>query len=102
MAITSYTDSRETQATLSSPDLEQSEEALSLPDEASPLLQDGRVRRSLSERCHSALSAFMDKNAGLLLVAASQFFFAVSNVFVKWLNGLDDHVPILEVRDAMP
>jgi hypothetical protein len=102
MAIKRYTDSRETQAALSSPDLEQSEEALSLPDEASPLLQDGRARQSLSERCHSALSAFMGKNAGLLLVAASQFFFAVSNVFVKWLNGLDDHVPILEVRDVLP
>ena len=101
MAITRYTDSQETQAALSSPDLERSEETLSVPDEVSPLLQDGRGPRSLSTRCRSALSAFVDKNAGLLLVAASQFFFAVSNVFVKWLNGLDDHVPILEVRDVM-
>ena len=101
--MASYTDSRETQAALSSPDLERSEETLSVPDEASPLLQqDGRGPRSLSTRCRSALSAFIDKNAGLLLVAASQFFFAVSNVFVKWLNSLDDHVPILEVRDVMP
>lgn len=100
MAITRYTDTGETQAALSSPDLEQTEEALSAPDEASPLLQDGRVRRSLSVRCHSALSAFMDKNAGLLLVAASQFFFSVSNVCVKWLNSLDNHVPMLEVREG--
>ena len=83
MAVTRYTDTGETQASLSSPDLEQTEEALSALDEASPLLQVGRVRRRLSERCHSALSAFMDKNAVLLLVAASQIFFSVSNVRVK-------------------
>ena len=101
MAVTRYTETGETQAALNSPDLEQTEETLSAPDEASPLLQDGRVRRSLSERSHSALSAFMDKNAGLLLVAASQFFFSVSNVCVKWLNSLDNHVPMLEVRDSL-
>ena len=105
MAVTRYTDTGETQAALSSPDLEQTEEALSASDEASPPLQVGRVtprvRRSLSERCHWALSAFMDKNAGLLLVAASQFFFSVSNVCVKWLNSLDNHVPMLEVRDTL-
>jgi hypothetical protein len=96
-----YPDTREAPAQLSSPDLERTEEeALSGPDEASPLLQDGRARRSLSERSRLAASAFMDKNAGLLLVAASQFFFAISNVCVKWLNSLDEHVPILEVRDG--
>ena len=98
-----YSDTRESPAHLSSPDLERTEEASSVsgPDEASPLLQDGRARRrSLSERSRSAASAFMDKNAGLLLVAASQFFFAISNVCVKWLNSLDEHVPILEVRDG--
>lgn len=104
MTITRYSDAREaTPAPLSSPDLEQSEdaeEASSGPDEASPLLQDGRPRRSLSERCSSAVSAFMDRNAGLLLIAASQFFFSVSNVCVKWLNSLDEHVPMLEVRDT--
>lgn len=93
-----HSDTREAPAQLSSPDLERTEEALSGPDEASPLLQDGRARRSLSERSRLAASAFMDKNAGLLLVAASQFFFAISNVCVKWLNSLDEHVPILEVR----
>ena len=92
-------DTREDPAQLSSPDLERTEEALSGPDEASPLLQDARARRSLSERSRSAVAAFMDKNAGLLLVAASQLFFAISNVCVKWLNSLDEHVPILEVRD---
>ena len=101
MAVTRYIDTREAQAALSSPDLEQTGGALSAPDEASPLLQNGRVRRSLSERCHSALAAFMNKNAGLLLVAASQFFFSLSNVCVKWLNSLDNHVPMLEVRDTL-
>ena len=101
MAATRYTDTGETQAALSSPDLEQTEEALSAPIEASPLLQDGRVRRNPSERCHSALSTFIDKNAGLFLVAASQFFFSVSNVCVEWLNSLDNHVPMLEVRDTL-
>ena len=101
MTITRHSDNRETSAPLSSPDLEQSEEAeeaSSVPDEASPLLQDGRPRQSLSERCRSAVSAFMDRNAGLLLIAASQFFFSVSNVCVKWLNSLDERVPMLEVR----
>ena len=101
MVVTRYTNTGETQAALSSPDLEQTEEALSAPNEASPLLQDGRVRRNSSERCHSALSTFIDRSAGLLLVAASQFFFSVSNVCVKWLNSLDNHVPMLEVRDTL-
>lgn len=98
MAIGRYSDTRETPA---SPSLE---EALSLPNETSPLLQTERdelqagSRRSFFERCHSALSAFLDKNTGLLLVAASQFFFALSNLCVKWLNSLDERVPVLEVR----
>ena len=42
--------------------------------------------------------AFFNKNAGLSLVAASQFFFSAMNMCVKWLNSLDEPVPILEVR----
>jgi hypothetical protein len=85
------------------------EEALSasVPNETSALLPvaDGRVfvlsQRSLTEQGQSAISSFLDKNAGLLLVASSQFFFSASNVCVKWLNSLDEseRVPILEVRD---
>ena len=41
-------------------------------------------------------------NAGLLLVAASQAFFALMNVAVKKLNSLDPPVPALEVRRALP
>ena len=37
-------------------------------------------------------------NTGLLLVAASQFFFSLMNVAVKKLNSLDKPVPTLEVR----
>jgi hypothetical protein len=45
------------------------------------------------------VSAFFDENAGLLLVAASQFFFSAMATCVKWLNSLDDEpVPMLEVR----
>lgn len=102
MAIERCSDTREAPAPLSSPSLE---EALSIPNEASPLLQtererelQGESRRTLFERCHFAMSAFWDKNAGLLLVAASQFFFAASNLCVKWLNSLDERVPVLEVR----
>ena len=43
------------------------------------------------------MSAFIDENSGLLLVAASQFFFSGMNLSVKLLNGLDEPVPTLEV-----
>jgi hypothetical protein len=92
-------------ALFSSPDLKQTEEALSVPSETSSLLKTagrsvhGASPRSLSKRCHSVTSAFLDKNAGLLLVAASQFFTSATNVSVKYLNGLDEQVPILEVRE---
>jgi hypothetical protein len=103
MVITHYTNTRETPPRLSSPDPEQTvvteddEEALSpgVPIEALALLPD--------ERGQSAISSFLDKNAGLLLVASSQLFFCASNLCVKWLNSLDEseRVPILEVRDIL-
>lgn len=40
---------------------------------------------------------FVRANAGLLLVASSQAFFALMNVAVKKLNSLDTPVPTLEV-----
>ena len=113
MVGTHYTNTRETPPPLSSPtpSLGQTEEALSTSvtvlNETSALLPDdarGFVsRRSLTERGQSAISSFLDKNAGLLLVASAHFFFAVSNICVKWLNSLDesDRVPILEVRTVM-
>src|SRR6266849_2092526 len=70
------------------------------PDETSPLLGTNSARAlqpSHSERWHS-LSAFFDKNAGLCLLVASQFFFSGMNMCVKWLNSLDEPVPMLEVR----
>ena len=76
------------------------------PDETSPLLRDQRTqgtRENFPGRWHSArlyTSAFVDRNTGLLLVAASQFFFASMNVSVKWLNSLNEPVPTLEVCDS--
>lgn len=69
--------------------------------ETSPLLRPESAQpRSLSERWHSTASGFLDKNAGLLFIAASQLFFCLSSVFIKWLNNSDEHVPMLEVRDT--
>jgi len=105
MVISHYTNIRELPAPLSSPDLgqtEEAEEALSVPNETSPLLQAGHgivSPRTHTERRQSAISSFLSKNAGLLLIAASQFFFSSSNLCVKWLNSLDEQVPILEVRN---
>lgn len=77
-----------------------------VPDEASPLLhrRDSRephpntLWRWFSESARPSASAFIDKNAGLLLVAASQFFFSAMGISVKWLNSLDESVPTLQVR----
>jgi hypothetical protein len=44
------------------------------------------------------VSAFFEENAGLSLVAASQLFFSGMFTCVKWLNSLDEPVPMLEVR----
>jgi hypothetical protein len=113
MVITNSTNTRETTNPLPSPDPKQTEEAeeaeaLSAADETSALLPDGRAlvsvsQRSLTEWGQSAISSFLDKNAGLLFVASSQFFFSISNLCVKFLNSLDEseRVPVLEVRDIL-
>ena len=77
----------------SAPGLPASRDALADSDETSPLLRTNRAQRA-----RSSLSAFFDENTGLLLVAASQFFFSAMNTCVKWLNSLDEPVPMLEVR----
>jgi hypothetical protein len=92
----------------SGPDLRVSRDGLAEPwaepDEISPLLGTNHahaIQSSQFERRHSArssVSAFLDKNAGLSLIAASQFFFSAMSLCVKWLNSLDEPVPILEVR----
>jgi len=84
--------------------LHEEPEASSVSDEASPLLQNKPAllsQRSLSERWHSNSPAFLDRNAGLLLIAASHFFLSASNISVQWLNRLEEHVPILEVGDTL-
>jgi hypothetical protein len=83
-------------------------EDIPVPDEASPLL----FRRDSKEPQRNAFgrwfstqlsaSAFLDNNAGLLLVAASQFFFSAMGISVKWLNSLDEPVPTLEVCNLSP
>lgn len=45
----------------------------------------------------SQVSEIVASNQGLLLVAASQFFFALMNLMVKKLNSLDPPVSALEV-----
>ena len=74
-------------------------DGLADPDETSSLLGTNSahaLQSSHSERWHS-LSTFFDKNAGLSLLVASQFFFTAMSMCVKWLNSLDEPVPILEV-----
>jgi hypothetical protein len=76
-------------------------DSLADPDETSPLLRTNgadALQSSHSERWRHSLSAFFDKNAGLSLLVASQLFFSGMNMCVKWLNSLDEPVPILEVR----
>ncbi|KAH9051254.1 hypothetical protein EDB87DRAFT_1666781 [Lactarius vividus] len=74
-----------------------------VPDEVSPLLHpkySKEPQRNTSGRWLAArlsMSAFIDNNAGLLLVAASQFFFTSMGISVKWLNSLDEPVPTLEL-----
>ncbi|EJD38138.1 DUF6-domain-containing protein [Auricularia subglabra TFB-10046 SS5] len=40
---------------------------------------------------------FVENNAGLLMIAFSQFFASLMNISVKYLNGLDPPVPPLEL-----
>jgi len=72
---------------------------LANPDESLPLLETDRghlLQWGHSEWWHS-VSTFIDKNAGLFLIVASQFFFSAMHVCVKWSNNLDEPVPVLEV-----
>lgn len=77
-------------AQFSSPDSDVPADAPT-PNEASPLLRFKRTQWS------AARSSFLENNAGLLLVAAAQFFFSAMGIVLKWFNGLDDPVPTLEV-----
>ncbi|KAI9439318.1 hypothetical protein H4582DRAFT_131799 [Lactarius indigo] len=68
-------------------------------DEVSPLIHP---KYSKDPQCNTfgrwpSASAFVGNNAGLLLVAASQFFFTSMGISVKWLNSLDEPVPTLEL-----
>jgi hypothetical protein len=114
MVITHYANTREAPAAPLSPGFEQAEDteedlfSVTVPNETSALLPDGgRVlvsqRSGITGWGQSAISSFLDKNVGLVLVASSQFFFAASNICVKWLNSLDEseRVPILEARHIL-
>jgi len=85
------------------PELPASRDGLADPNETTPLLRTNRphvLRWAHCKWCSPAkasVSAILDKNTGLLLVAASQFFFSGMNISVKWLNSLDEPIPTLEV-----
>jgi hypothetical protein len=86
------------------PGLHEEPEASSVPDEASLLLQNKTAllsQRGLSERWHPNSSAFLDRNAGLLLLVASHFSLSASTISVQWLNRSEEKVPVLEVGDAL-
>ena len=68
-----------------------------IQDETSPLLPTKYTpRRSI----FVWWNLFFNDNLGLLLVAASQFFFSAMNMSVKWLNSSDEPVPTLEVCES--
>ena len=100
----------ERRAPLLSSDPESSAGRDSLADlnETTPLLRTNRPRvlqwnyLEWSSPARSAASAFVDENSGLLLIAASQFFFSGMNLSVKLLNGLDEPIPTLEVSVSHP
>jgi hypothetical protein len=86
----------------SDPELHTRRDDLADPDETTPLLRTNHPLGNHSGWLSSArsvvtVSAFFDRNAGLLLVAASQSFFTAMNFSVKWLNSLDEPIPLLEV-----
>ena len=91
----------ETRDASSSPDAPAEE--LPVPNETSPLLQPRRaegLKQNFSEQWHparSAVAAFINKNAGMLSIVVSQFFFSAMNVSVKFLTSLSEPVPTLEV-----
>jgi len=71
------------------------------PESHSKTAHKHKLRHRVFERWDSArtlVSIFVDNNAGLMLVGASQFFLSAMNVAVKVLNSLDEPVPTLEVR----
>lgn len=46
---------------------------------------------------HSSLETIFEDNAGILLIMVAQLFFALVNVAVKTLNGIDPPVDTLQV-----
>lgn len=53
--------------------------------------------RNILIHCRTLVENFVARNAGLLLIVASQWFFALMNLGVKYLVGLDQPVPTFEV-----
>lgn len=69
------------------------------PVESFEIEEDESKERCLSrvDGVWSGTVTAFKNNTGILLVAASQFFFALMNVAVKKLNSLDEPVSTLEV-----
>lgn len=72
------------------------DEALRLPS------RPGGVFYQRFQLVSDSVLYFLNVNAGLLLVAASQAFFAAMNTAVKKLNNLDPPVSALEVSIYKP
>jgi hypothetical protein len=110
MATANSVGTAEQCAPLSSSDSESSagRDSLTGLNETTPLLRTHRPRglqwshSDWSSPSRSAVSAFVDKNSGLLFIATSQIFFSGMNLSVKLLNGLDEPVPTLEVSVGPP
>ena len=110
MAIAYPVGAAERRAPISSsdPELSAGRDGLADLNETTPLLRTIRphvLRWNYLEwwsPARSAASVFVHENSGLLLIAASQFFFSGMNLSVKLLNGLDEPVPTLEVSVSLP
>jgi hypothetical protein len=110
MAIAYPVGAAERRALLSSsdPELSAGRDGSADLNETTPLLRTNRPRvlqwnyLEWWSPARSAASAFVDENSGLLLIAASQFFFSGMNLSVKLLNSLDEPVPTLEVGVSLP
>ncbi len=66
-------------------------------------LQHGRLlvyRRSHSLRCYSAVPSFFGQKCRVVTYRSISVLSA-SIFYVEALNRLDEHVPVLEVRDTM-
>lgn len=75
-----------------SPGLSSSENRVSIP-----IAVPRRDEHEATPSSTSSLLQFLKHNKGLLIIVASQFFFSLMELSVKFLMALEDPVPMLEV-----